>query len=113
MTSYLLTVLFVLSFNAVVVCLLSVPGLDEIVDILPLAAAVVLPAGPPVPGLPCGPVLPCPAMFIILFDLDFVKFDAGTSVSVLAFLVANPVSKSTDPSLGLLVMDPGGTSLDT
>ena len=51
-------------------------------------------------------------MFIMLLDLDFVRLEIG-AVSVLTFLASKPDSKSTDPSLGLFVIEPGGTSLDT
>ena len=43
-----------------------------------------------------------------LLLLDFVRFVTGALESTLDFLASRPVSRSKDPSLGLLDIEPGG-----
>ena len=48
-------------------------------------------------------------MLIMRLLLDLVRFVAGPALeSTRDFLASRPVSKSRDPSLGLLDNDPGG-----
>ena len=115
----------VLSFSAVVVCLLAAIGsvLCPTFDLV--GARLGRPVGAPgmglVASLPAANVkyrknskresgsgyLP-PAMLNMLLLLDLVRFVLGpASVSALAFLALRPVSRSSEPSLGLLERVPG------
>ena len=52
-------------------------------------------------------------MLIIDLLLDLLRLEALLpDFSVFGFLASRPVSRSKEPSLGLLLRDPGGASLD-